>query len=62
MKILVVSAWVDDESMYPHLRVVLENLKHTYKDVEYFYFFQRGYSFANDLSFKAAFKLWKGVF
>lgn len=62
MKILIVSSWADDESMYPHLRFVLENLKHTYKDVEYFYFFQRGYSFANDLSFNVAFKLWKGVF
>lgn len=61
MKILVVSAWKDDETMYPHLRVVLEKLKSIYCDVQYFNFFERGYSFANDLKFKIAFKLWKRV-
>lgn len=61
MKVLVVSAWEDDETMYPHLRVVLEKLQSLYSDVHYFKFFERGYSFANDLKFKVAFKLWKKV-
>lgn len=61
MKILVVSAWENDETMYPHLRVVLEKLKSIYCDVQYFRFFERGYSFANNLKFNVAFKLWKRV-
>lgn len=61
MNLLVVSAWKDDETMYPHLRFVLENLKAVYGDVQYFHFFERGYSFAKNLSFTNAYSLWKRV-
>lgn len=62
MKILIVSFWKDDETMYPHLRTVLSSLKAIYGDVHYFRFFERGYSFAFNLGVVRAFKIWIGVF
>lgn len=61
MKILIVSAWENNESMYPHLRTVLDLLNENGIQAEYYQFFERGYSFASSLSCAKAFKLWKRV-
>lgn len=63
MKILIVSFWKDNEMMYPHLRTVLSGLKALYgeNNVQYFRFFERGYSFALDISFLKVFKIWIGI-
>ena len=61
MKILIVSAWENNESMYPHLRTVLDLLNENGIQAEYYKFFERGYSFASSLSCAKAFKLWKRV-